>query len=47
MFFRHKPPKKYVVDDLAEQYGHAILLLPPLPTIIIIGDILVELKLIV
>ncbi|XP_072402028.1 uncharacterized protein [Diabrotica undecimpunctata] len=27
--FRNKPPPKYIVDDLAEQYGHKILCLPP------------------
>lgn len=27
--FRNKPAKKYVVDDLAEQYGHKVLRLPP------------------
>jgi len=26
---RNKPPKKYLVDDLAEQYGHKVLRLPP------------------
>ncbi|XP_028132054.2 uncharacterized protein LOC114327584 [Diabrotica virgifera virgifera] len=26
---QNKPPPKYIVDDLAEQYGHKILRLPP------------------
>lgn len=28
-FFRNKPQRKYLVDNLAEQYGHKVLRLPP------------------
>lgn len=29
LFYRNKPARKYVVDNLAEQYGHKVLRLPP------------------
>lgn len=29
IIFRHKPPIRYVVDEIAEEYGHKVLRLPP------------------
>jgi hypothetical protein len=29
LYFRNKPPKKYVADSLAAKYGHKVLRLPP------------------
>lgn len=29
LFFRNKPEKIYVADQMAEQYGHKVLRLPP------------------